>query len=360
MVTDPDGGPETVETDAENLRASLAAAFDAPETETPSPEKPEVLPALPARDETGKFVAKPTEPAKPEPAPEIPAKPEAGKVDASAPLATPQLSPASPAIAPPPGWSVVAKAEWEKLPAPVREAVAKRETEISAGLAELGEWKPLKPYSELAKQSGTTLSQALDRYIAYERAIMAKPVEAVLGIIRDFNIDPTQIAAALGAPAATPKPSDPQPQPQPQPPPRPDPALAELKTIVTQLASTINGQTQASVQSELTAFQNAVENGKPKHPFFDNVKITMGRLMQTGEATSLEDAYDKACWANSEIRSALIKERDEAAKADAASVANDAASKARQASKSLNGAPHGQTVPKTERGLREELSAAWE
>jgi hypothetical protein len=102
----------------------------------------------------------------------------------------------------------------------------------------------------------------------------------------------------------------------------------------------------ASVRDQIRAEQIQEEANRsikqfgsdPKNQFFENVRQDMTRLLQAGAAESLEDAYDKACWANPEIRNLLIKQQAPAAASDpSAKVA--AATQARAASKSITGSP---------------------
>lgn len=74
------------------------------------------------------------------------------------------------------------------------------------------------------------------------------------------------------------------------------------------------------VQSQIAEFAaTKAADGKPAYPFFETVKGTMGRLMESGKAATLKDAYDLAA---KPILDALAAETAERAKAaDAARVA---------------------------------------
>ena len=76
-----------------------------------------------------------------------------GQAEAQGVLAPQPQSPvASPApIGPPSSWSIQAKAEFGKLPAPVVEAIAKREAEVQHGFQQYHErYRPLDPFIEMA------------------------------------------------------------------------------------------------------------------------------------------------------------------------------------------------------------------
>lgn len=369
--------PDPELSDAEDLRASLDAAFEAPSSE---PAAEEISPSAGEdaskdtrpRDDKGRFAAKDGSPgegdqkpdgdnqaaadkaARPDKSAEPPLadKPAAKVADLQPENATQQ--PAATSAAPPPGWSISAKAAWDKLDPAVREAVAKRETEISTGLAKLADYKGLDDHASLAKQHGTTIKDALDRYIGIERALQSQPIPAILSICRDIGLDTKALASAIMGTTAAP-PGDQKPGEQPpagKQPSGPDPAVADLQRRLEALTNSINGERQNSIQAELAAFA-----AKPEHRYFENVRAGMAALMQSGAAADLETAYEQACWANPEIRAALISERSQKEREEAERIKAEAASKARQAARSVNGSPGGIVPGVPERGLREELEA---
>jgi hypothetical protein len=83
----------------------------------------------------------------------------------------------------------------------------------------------------------------------------------------------------------------------------------------------------------------------------------MGRLINSGQAETLDDAYDQACWANKEIRELLIKQQAPAPSANAV----DAVQRAKAAAKATGGAPAAGFKPNagTEGGsIRDTIRAA--
>jgi hypothetical protein len=79
---------------------------------------------------------------------------------------------------------------------------------------------------------------------------------------------------------------------------------------ISALEQAFNQQHAAGAQTDIERFAS-----DPKHMFFDNVRGEMSFLLQSGKAVSLGDAYDKACWADKEIRELLIKQQALAAHA---------------------------------------------
>src|SRR5690606_25855896 len=69
-------------------------------------------------------------------------------------------------------------------------------------------------------------------------------------------------------------------------------------------------EAQQQVRSQIEAFRTATdEKGNPKHIYFDNVWGLMVPLLQTRQAQNLEQAYEMACHAHPEVRTAIFAER---------------------------------------------------
>jgi hypothetical protein len=299
-----DATPEPVE--------AKEAKTDKPETEAERNER--------LRDDKGKFATeKNAVKTEPKPADSL-AKPAEGEAEDEG----------KPALRPPPGWSPTAKVAFDKLPPEVQQAVANREEEVNKGFAKFQEYKPIDRFMEMAKQSGTTLDKALENYVGIENDLRRDFIGGISRICQNQGISPlalaNQILARHGA-----APSEVQPGEQPearQQAPSVDPAIMQK---ISALETYIQQQQESGVQTEIQRFAS-----DPKHTFFENVKKDMGQLISSGQAENLDDAYDKACWANKEIRALLIKQQQ-----PVVSTANaaDAVQKAKAAAKATGGAP---------------------
>jgi hypothetical protein len=60
----------------------------------------------------------------------------------------------------------------------------------------------MRPLFELAYRSGTTLPEALGRYIQVERALEAQPVQALLWLCDQYGVSPGHLLAAMKQPRA--------------------------------------------------------------------------------------------------------------------------------------------------------------
>jgi hypothetical protein len=85
--------------------------------------------------------------------------------------------------------------------------------------------------------------------------------------------------------------------------------LNELRQTQAQWHNSIQQQEQTRANQELEQFASA------GNAHFDAVRNDMADLLETGKATSLQDAYEKAVWMNPDIRQSLIEQqRSEAQK----------------------------------------------
>lgn len=315
-----------------DMTADLAAAFDAAENDGPEPvaeppeEQEEPQGGERTRDEKGRFA--PKAPEETAPAEEQPKDP----VVAKEPVAPVAEQPAEPvdAVRPPPGWSPAAKVAFDGLPPEVKQAVAQREVEVNKGFEKLAAYKPIDRFMDMARNSGTTLDRALENYVGMENKLRQDFPGGIVELCQRQGIHPValanQILARNGvAPSEAPA-GDAQPGHQ-----TPQVDLTPIHQELNALKSYVQQQQTAGVQSEIERFAS-----NPKNTFFENVKADMGRLLNAGYAESLEDAYEKACWANPEIRDLLIKQQSAAPDTSAKAAV---ATQARTAAKSITGSP---------------------
>jgi len=105
-------------------------------------------------------------------------------------------------------------------------------------------------------------------------------------------------------------------------------------------------QTQEEVDAAVNAFRDATDaTGNLTHPYYEDVRSEMSRHMQqvdqAGGAPDLKDAYERACWADPDIRQRLQADLTAKAQADAttarqadeAKAANERAEKVKAARK---------------------------
>ncbi len=105
-------------------------------------------------------------------------------------------------------------------------------------------------------------------------------------------------------------------------------------------------QAQASAARTLEAFREAKDaNGAPRHPHYADVEADMAALARAdateGKPIDLDGIYDRAVWANPEVRNKTLEQRDKARHIAADRKRKEQAKKAKAASTEVKAAPDG-------------------
>lgn len=325
--------------EGDDLRSQLENAFKtaeaAPVTETPpaeaavEPQPTEAEKAQRARDEQGRF-------AKTDKQPEKAAAPAKAQTEippeADKPEATQEAKPA--AIEAPASWNAQGREMFAKADPKLREYILQRDQEQAAGVAKLKEqyegkakfaesmWAEVAPYEAMIRAEGGTPQSAVKSLLGMAYIMRTgtpqQKQQLLLKTAQDFGVD-------LGAPL-----------PEQQ---RLDPTVDALQREIATLKQELGNWRNQQESERQSSILSEIEQFKANHPHFEAVRVTMGRLLDTGEAKDLEDAYDKAVWANPELRAQLLKEQQEKAEKDRAEKAKAEAARAKAASVSIAGAP---------------------
>lgn len=262
---------------------------------------------------------------------------------------------------PPPGWSQEAKEAWAALPPAVRAAVAQREVEINNGFRELQHWKSVRPFAELAAASGTTLPEALERYVNIENVLRQDPVRGFATIAENMGLSAHDLAQAFTAIAGTTQ----QAPPGDQLPADPvlgaiAPVMQQLTQRQQQLEAYVAHQQAMERQSRLQITEAAIDAFAKENALFAEVEGEVVRLLQTGyvERTGdprrdLQVAYDLACRLNPAAHERLVNERLAAERARK----QEQVARARQASRSLSGTAPTATPPRRPAGKTDATDA---
>ena len=129
--------------------------------------------------------------------------------------------------------------------------------------------------------------------------------------------------------------------------PESNPELDHLRNELSQVQSQLQTQSQAQqqvIQTEMQQFASENEH-------FEEVRNDMAILLEQGRATTLQDAYDKACWLNDNVRSQLLASQETKAKDEVKQKTKRVVQKAKKASVSVKGSGGTTTIeaPKTRR-----------
>lgn len=305
-----------------------------------APAKPVSTPA----DE----VADPAEPAVAESeTPEQTAAREAEEAKAAAEPA----KPASKFVKAPSSYKAEVAADWDKTPESVRAEIFRREEDMHKGL---GQYKQLadigklfdtefRPYEAMIRGAGMTAPQLVRNWLNTEYQLQTaspqKKAELFAQYAKHYQIDiDAAVTAYQSGPAAEPP---------------ADPRVADLEKQVTDMKTQREKEVQEAREREQSEIRKEVETFATSHPHYDSVKLDMAALMKDGRATTLQEAYDKAIWADPTVRKALEAQQHEELRKQNA----DKAAKAKQAA-STNVAKRGTPPAKPVMGTMDDTLRA--
>jgi phosphosulfolactate synthase (CoM biosynthesis protein A) len=255
--------------------------------------------------------------------------------------AIPDPAAAVPKAEPPKTWRAEALAEWDKLPPTVQAEVLKREEDMFKGIEGYKQdafyGKSMKnvmdPYTPILQQYGVDPVAQVQSLMHTNHVLLKGTNEEKLNVFRqvakDYNVDLT----ALGGEA-----------------PYVDPEVAALRQQLHAVQSTqqqFTQQQQKAQRDELEAKVTAFA-ADPARVHFEEVANDMAALLKSGVSKTMEEAYDKAVWANPVTRakeqSRLQTETAAKAKKDAEDRA-EAARKATSANVRTSAKKAGATTP---------------
>lgn len=332
--TRDDVRPDPAQVDGERNRRSikdtLRAEFDKQKRE-PSPAR-QAAAEKRSRDELKRFAPENSDKSRQTPANSDTAKVEQPK---AAPEAKPDpavqatksepVKPAQTAAAAPSSLSKETRAIWDSLPDAVKNDIIKRETDTQRGVEQLKHrYQPLDealaPYRPLLQQVGKTEAQAIRQLFAWHDALSGpNKAQAFRELARSHGFDLSTLAAGQSGQQQL-DPNDPRVYYQQALHGTVSPLDQRLSALEQQLVR----QQQATIEGDIGAFS------KDK-PYFDRVRYAMGQMMLSGYANSLEDAYNKAIWADAEVRAEMSAAETAKREAEAKAAQEAAQAKAAEA-----------------------------
>ena len=254
-------------------------------------------------------------------------------------------------IAAPDGLPAEIKAEWNKLPEVAQKALVKREADIHKGMTQMDEersfakemQKTVMPYMPLINMSGSTPSKAVAELLNYAQILQTGTAQAKGQLLH-------QLAQRWNADMRIT-------QGQPQPAQQLHSVQQQLQQTQAQLAKMPELIKQQQEQAQLQAVIDSF-SADPKNSHYEKVKPVMAALLSSGQAKDMQDAYDQACYANPDIRSTLLAEKEKSNEAKRIADIKAKSATARSASVSIKGSSsiNGAQPPKVKRSLREEIA----
>lgn len=243
-----------------DFREDLKAAFNEPEESAPAEAENTPAPAenTPASDE-----AAPADPV---------TDPVTDPVEASGEAEEPLPLPSS--------WKPDLAERWRSMPRDLQEQVARREEQSHKeamrlkDLAERRAWAEEidQKYGGDLKAAGVDAKRAFDHFMGLHKELQSPDPNHRKRVL--FNLAQS-VGVELGG----------------EPPPPMTAAEQAAFATQAQLQAWMKQQEEQRVMQQTMA---EIEQFKASAPYFDDVREDMARLIQTGFASSLQDAYDKA------------------------------------------------------------------
>ncbi|ANL33229.1 hypothetical protein [Rhizobium phaseoli] len=286
-----------------SIRDSLKAAIDTVEADGPGD-----MPPRPRDGENGRFLAKGQEQAAAD-RQQTPQTQSRGQGDEQ---------PAAMANRVPPGWSAEAKAQFASLPSEVRAAIAKREQEVDRGFRVLQDYKGLEEFTPIVRRAGMTHADVMRRAIDWENALIRDPVDTVLHVAKVAGVNLHALVNGERGEALQRQQAGRELQRQAGP--------VNVEATVEHVLRKRDTETQVD------AFLS-----DPANAHAEDVLDDMVALINAGRASTLQDAYDAACWMRPDIRQQLISQTAPAFVREQHAQRAAAADQARRASRSISG-----------------------
>ena len=229
---------------------------------------------------------------------------------------------------PPSSWKKDYHDTWDTVDPQVREYIWQREDEMRAGI------EPLKTKAQFAEQ----VQKVAEPYMQTIQSLGVDLPTAISGLMdADHNLrygNPQQKRAYLMQLAQQYGVSlgDTGDFPQEAP---ADPYISQLQQELYGLKNEVVGWKQQQEAAQNQSLQAEIEEFSSKAEFFEDAKPTMITLLQSGVATTLQDAYDKALRLDNDLFERVQQSQQAAAEAAKRKAADQAAKSAKAAAVSV-------------------------
>jgi len=214
---------------------------------------------------------------------------------------------------------------------PILDEIERREGEYHRGLepykqsAQFAQSvrKTLEPYLPTFQQLNLQPEQAISALLSADHQLRNAPPEVrpalFMRLMQGYGIDPASLQNAHQV----------------------NPELYQLQNELQQVKQQTNTFLSSLQKSYETEAASDVEKFKDGKPFFDDVREEMGKLINAGLASDLQEAYDKAIYANPAIRGKVLAEQQAKADAERRQKEQHKVEQARSAGVQVKGAPTG-------------------
>ena len=240
---------------------------------------------------------------------------------------------------PPLSWKKDYHEVWQKADPRLQEYAFQREEQMRRGV------EPLLQ----AKQFADSMQEVISPYMTTLNGLGMKPEQAISALLKaDHTLrtsDPQtrlnyfmQLAGEYGINLQG------MPQGQQQ---AVDPTIFALKNELANVRGEVTTWKQQQEAAEQAVLSNEIEGFAQKAEYFEEARPEMIKLLQSGVAETLEDAYDRAIYGNRDLRERVLSAQQAKQNVQIAAEKNRAAKAARAAAVSVRSAtPGANTAPK--------------
>jgi hypothetical protein len=239
-------------------------------------------------------------------------------------------------IQPPQSWSADAKTKFATLPPDIQAEIAKREGDVKKGFDQkAAESKPhidfantvrerLSPILGDLKRHGVDEVGGISYLVQMHQLATRDPEGYIRTAAKTLGVDLGKLTGTAQQGQTTDGTTTAE---------YVDPQIANLHKTVQTLEQKLSAREQAEADQQTKNANSQIEAFKadPAHPHFDAVRQDMAILIQTGRATDLKDAYDKAVWMNPDLRAQTLETQRKADEEKRRKEAAEEAERARKA-----------------------------
>lgn len=208
---------------------------------------------------------------------------------------------AKPAIEAPISWSAEQKAKWATLPPDTREYIAQRDKESHEAITRAGQQikayepigKVIEQFSHVFQKNGLQPHDGIARMMAVNEMLEANPETAIREIARAYGVNLSGDAEQNATPESQ--------------------RIAELEARLAKQETHLTARMRQEQEAQNATLAREIADFAKDKPHFESVRKVMAGLMSSGAAETMQDAYDKAIYADPTIRQSLQVDAQKAA-----------------------------------------------
>jgi hypothetical protein len=209
-------------------------------------------------------------------------------------------------------WSATVKDEWPNLPAGVREAITKRERDVNVTLQQTTESRRIadqfvrtvEPFRALMAAEGIqdpfqAVQGLMQTTARLKMGSVQEKANGIAQLVKHYGVDITALDAALVGEQV------PEQQGQMQDP-RVDQLMAQLNQNQQHQDQQVAHQATQTVEAFVIDPKNEFAQGL-RHQMADEIDMAA----MAGQNISMNEAYERAAWKNTEVRGIMLKRHDD-------------------------------------------------